>query len=167
MSAILQRVFRAICVLFLAAHGVGVAMPKPAMACNLCSCSVSTTSVSFGTYDPTSAVPKDTSGTVAVNCTGLVSLFGSVEISASAGSSGDATQRTLRQGANSLNYNLYVDAARTVVFGNGTTGTQTITSPLNGLLIFGQSSVIYGRIPARQRPAAGSYSDTVVITIVY
>jgi hypothetical protein len=43
------------------------------------------------------------------------------------------------RGVNSLNYNLYADPARSIVFGDGTAGTQTITRPLNGLLIFGQS----------------------------
>ncbi len=163
----LARLVRLVAVLLAVGLATGIALPGPARACTLCSCSVSTTGVSFGTYDPTSAAPGDASGTVAVNCTGVVSLFGSVEISASAGASGNAAQRSLRQGAEALNYNLYVDPARSVVFGNGAGGTQTITAPLNGLLLFNQNAPIYGRIPARQWARTGSYSDTIVITIVY
>lgn len=146
---------------------IGIAAPSPALACTLCSCTATATNIAFGTYDPTSSTPSDTSGTVTVNCTGLVSLFGSVDIASSAGSSGNAAQRTLRQGTNTLNYNLYVNGARTIVFGDGSAGTQKITTPLNGLLFFGQSVFIYGRVPARQWARSGSYSDAVVITIAY
>lgn len=146
---------------------IGVAAPSPALACTLCSCTATATNIAFGAYDPTSSTPSDTSGTVTVNCTGLVSLFGSIDIASSAGSSGNAAQRTLRQGTNTLNYNLYVNGARTIVFGDGSAGTQKITTPLNGLLFFGQSVFIYGRVPARQWARSGSYSDAVVITIAY
>lgn len=167
MTLKIPRVFRTLAALLVASVATGVAAPSPALACTLCSCSASATSVSFGTYDPTSAAPDDTSATVRVDCTGVVALLGSVTISASAGASGNAAQRAMRQAANSLDYNLYINPARTVVFGNGSSGTQTITAPLNGLLIFGQSAFIYGRIPARQWASPGTYSDTIVITVTY
>lgn len=167
MNQSFARNVRLSAMFFTGLPAIGIAAPSPALACTLCSCTATATNIAFGTYDPTSSAPSDTSGTVTVNCTGLVSLFGSVDIASSAGSSGNAAQRTLRQGTNTLNYNLYVNAARTIVFGDGSAGTQTITTPLNGLLIFGQSAFIYGRMPARQWGGAGSYSDTVVITISY
>lgn len=159
--------FRLIAALLVSALAFGIAAPSPAFACTLCSCSATASGASFGTYDPTSPAPTDTSGTVRINCTGLLALFGTVDISASAGASGNAAQRTMRQGTNTLNYNLYVDAPRSIVFGNGAAGTQRITTPLNGLLIFSQNAFFYGRIPARQWARAGNYSDTIIITIVY
>lgn len=167
MTITFAQLFRGLAALLVAAVAFGIAAPEPARACTLCSCSATTTNASFGTYDPTAPAPTDTSGTITVSCTGLVSLFGTVEIGASAGSSGNVVQRTMRQGVNSLNYNLYVDPARSIVFGNGTSGSQTITQPLNGLLIFGESVFFYGRIPARQWVRAGNYTDSVVITITY
>ena len=167
MTLNLVRSFRLFAALIASALAFGLAAPSPAFACTLCSCSVTTSNASFGTYNPTSPAPTDTSGTVTVNCTGLVSLFGSVDITASAGASGNLAQRTMKQGTNALNYNLYVDATRTIVFGNGTAGTQKITTPLNGLLIFGQSATFYGRIPARQWTKSGTYSDTIIVTITY
>lgn len=167
MTITFLRLFRVLATLLVAALALGISVPRPAHACTLCSCSATATSTSFGTYDPTATAPTDTSGTVSVNCTGVVALLGTVEVAASAGSSGNVAQRTMRQGVNSLNYNLYVNPARSIVFGDGTAGTQTITRPLNGLLIFGQTVFFYGRIPARQWARAGTYTDSIVITVTY
>lgn len=145
----------------------GFLFPGPAHACTLCSCSATTSDVNFGAYDPNGPAPTDTSGTITVNCTGVLALFGSVEAAASPGSSGNTAQRTMRQGGDSLAYNLYVDSARTVVFGDGNSGTATLVAPLNGLLIFNQSLPFYARLPARQWTRAGTYSDNIVITITY
>lgn len=147
-----------------AAHLAGT---TPAQACTLCSCSASTPNVSFGTYDATAAAPDDTVGTISVDCTGLIALLGTIEISASPGSSGNAMARTMRQGQDRLDYNLFVDPARTLVFGNGAGGTRTIVAPLNGLLIFRQAVPVFGRIPPRQKVRAGNYADSIVITVVF
>lgn len=161
------RLFNALAALLVGSLAVGLTAPTPARACTLCSCSATTTGVNFGSYDPTVTSPNDASGTVTINCTGVVALFGTVEVAASPGSSGVAAQRTMRSGGNALNYNLYVDPARSIIFGNGTGGTQRITRPLNGLLVFGQSVFFYGRIPPRQWARAGTHTDSIVITITY
>ncbi|MCU0948481.1 MAG: spore coat U domain-containing protein [Porphyrobacter sp.] len=144
-----------------------LAFPGAAQACSLCSCSASTAGVSFGVYDANAPTPDDSVGTVTIDCTGLIALLGSIEVSASPGSSGHAAARTMRNGADQLSYNLFVDPARTVVFGNGAGGTQTITAPLNGLLIFRQAVLIFGRVAARQRVRPGNYSDSIIITVTY
>jgi len=81
-------------------------------------------------------------------------------------------------GANMLQYNLYLNAARTTVFGDGSGGTQTATC-VTGITAFGcvgsnpsgpgrrATLPFYGRIPAGQDAAAGLYSDTVQVTIVF
>lgn len=167
MTITFAHLFRVLAVLLVAGLAFGITQAPPAQACTLCSCSVATTNANFGTYDPTAAAPTDTAGTVTINCTGLVALLGTVEVAASAGSSGNVAQRTMRQGVNSLNYNLYVDPARSIVFGNGTAGSQTIRRPLNGLLIFGQSVSYFGRVPARQWARVGRYTDSIIITVTY
>lgn len=149
------------------ALAAGIALATPAWACTLCSCSASSTSMSFGSYDPTSPSPKDSSATISIDCSGLVALFGSVEIQLSPGVSGSATARKMAQGSSQLSYNLYTDNARSSIWGNGSGGTLDIVTALNGLLLFGTSATAYGRIPARQWVKAGSYSDNVVVTIIY
>lgn len=142
-------------------------LPTPAAACTLCSCTSSVTSLSFGDYDPVSPVPKDATALVSVDCTGLVSLFGQIEVRASAGVSGDKLQRTLVRGGSVLRYNIYANSARSQVLADGLQGTTTITSPLNGLLFFSTSVPLYGRIQPNQWVSTGTYTDTVVISVEY
>ncbi|KEQ52683.1 spore coat U domain-containing protein [Sphingobium chlorophenolicum] len=144
-----------------------MAVATPARACTLCTCSASTTGISFGGYDPTSPVPKDGAGSVTLSCTGLVSLAGTIDIAISPGSSGDALARRMTQGGAALNYNLYTSASRTTVWGTGSGGTGIVSAPLNGLLSFSQTVQVYGQIPAGQWPQAGPYSDSVIVTITY
>lgn len=151
----------------LAALIISLAVPSQAAACTLCSCSASASGISFGSYDPSASGPNDTSGTVTLNCTGVVSLMGTIDIAASPGTSGDATARQLAQGADRLNYNLYTDSSRTSIWGTGANGTSTVTATLNGLLLFSQSVTVYGRIPAHQWARTGAYADSVIVTITY
>lgn len=143
------------------------AISSPAQACTLCSCSASTSGISFGAYDANGSLPSDTVGNVTVDCTGLIALLGAIEVSASPGSSGNAAARSMQRGPDRLAYNLFVDPARTLVFGNGAGGTRTITAPLNGLLIFRQAVLVFGRIPPRQRVRPGAYADSIIITVTY
>ncbi len=133
-------------------------------------CSVSANSVSFGSYTYTSPSPTDTTGNVRVSCSlgGFVSLFISYEIAFSTGNSGSYSPRTLAFGGNNLPYNLYTNAARNNVWGDGTGGTSTISDGyLLGLFTVVRDYTVYGRIPAAQNTPAGSYADTIIVTITY
>lgn len=152
---------------WLAAIVVGLAISSPAAACTLCSCTASTSGISFGSYDPGASSPNDISGTVTLNCTGVVSLMGTIDIAASPGTSGNAAARQMAQGADRLNYNLYTDSSRTSIWGTGAGGTSTMTATLNGLLVFSQSVTVYGRLPAHQWARTGAYADSVIVTITY
>jgi spore coat protein U-like protein len=142
-------------------------LPAAAEACTLCSCTTSVSSLSFGNYDPVSATPRDSTALVSVDCTGLVSLFGLIDIRASAGSSGNQLQRQMRRNGSGLDYNIYADAARTQILGDGQQGTTTVTASLNGLLFFSTSAPLYGRVAQNQWVPSGTYSDTIVITVQY
>jgi spore coat protein U-like protein len=66
-------------------------------------------------------------------------------------------------GAGIIGYQLYRDAARTLVWGNGTTGTvQSGTG--NGAA---QTIPVYARIPVQATPAPGTYEDTITVTLTY
>jgi spore coat protein U-like protein len=68
-------------------------------------------------------------------------------------------------GGNRLDYNLYLDAARTIVWGDGTNGTATYTAtPIDGQVV---SIPVYGRIPPRQNVAAGSYGATIRVQLLF
>ena len=126
-------------------------------------CTISTTAVSFGTYNVFSGSPNDATGQVTFRCSPpLPSL---VTIQLDKGGSSSFNPRQMRQGTETLNYNLYLDSTRTTIWGDGTGGTQTYTqtSPPASA----QNANIYGRIPAAQDVSAGTYSATVTATIFF
>lgn len=124
-------------------------------------CSISTTGVAFGTYDVFSPSPRTSTGTVTYSCTaGLL-----IRIELGTGSSGNFTARTLGNGVDSLLYNLYMDGGYATVWGNGSGGTGVYTT----IAALGPPTnlTVYGRVPAVQNVSIGSYSDTVIATIVF
>jgi spore coat protein U-like protein len=66
-------------------------------------------------------------------------------------------------GSNFINYALYRDSARTANWGN-TVGTDTVSGTGTGA---NQSLTVYGRVPAQTTPVAGTYTDTIVVTVTY
>jgi spore coat protein U-like protein len=125
-------------------------------------CTISTTSVSFGSYDVFSSTPTDSTGTVSYRCSGNAP---SVLITLNKGSSATFNPRTLKSGANVLTYNLFTDAARTSIWGDGTGSTTFYqkSPPPNNTMV---NVTVYGRIPAAQDVGASpSYTDSVTATI--
>ena len=125
------------------------------------SCTISVTSVAFGTYNVFTTSADDSTGTITYRCNATAA---NISISLSDGSSSTFSPRTLRKGSEILSYNLYMNAARTNIWGNGTGGTSVYTraNPPNNSNV---NLTIYGRIPAQQDVSAGNYSDTVSAVI--
>jgi spore coat protein U-like protein len=124
-------------------------------------CSIGTTPVAFGDYNVLAASPKTTTGTVTYQCTLGVNII----VTLSRGSSSTFNPRTLRNGAEVLNYNLYREATFQTIWGDGTGGSQTYTA-LAALLV-PVNVTVYAQLPAGQNVAAGGYSDSVVATIIF
>lgn len=135
-------------------------------------CTVSASGPNFGVYNPLSASPTLSNGSVTATCT-LVSggtTTVSLTSSYSIGSGTSYAARTLRSGTNNLNYNPYYYAAFTQNRGHGTGGSKQGGATLTvsrGSPTVSTTSVIYGRIPAGQDVAPGLYTDTIVVTITY
>ena len=139
------------------------------------SCSVAATGVSFGAYDISLATPDDSTGDVTVTCTyvppgGATGV--NIQASLSTGVSGSYSPRQMAFGPARLNYNLYRDAARTSIWGNGLSGTGIAADSFtvgpgvgNGTRI--AQFPVYGRVPALQPVAMGGYSDTIVVTVTF
>src|SRR5262249_25524178 len=85
-----------------------------------------------------------------------------------AGGSGSIGARTMAKVGGTLAYQLYTDSARTTVFGDGTGGSSTVAVSGTGYATPANVTV-YGRVLAAAAGAApvGSYTDTVVVTIVF
>lgn len=119
--------------------------------------------VSFGAYNIFSSTPLDSTGSITYLCETGMAAFVTIDISA--GSSGVYSTRTLQNGTATLDYNLYLSATRTgAPWGDGAGATDHY-GPVLVELGTPATVTIYGRIPALQNAAAGSYTDTVVVTI--
>jgi spore coat protein U-like protein len=123
------------------------------------SCSVSATPIAFGIYDVFRTTPTDGVGTITVSCNQSWVI---ARISLSTGQSGTYAARLMRGAGDVLRYNLYRNAHRTTVWGDGT-GTTSVAYVLGPTAALN----VYGRIPSDQDPAAGTYADNVTVSIDY
>jgi len=127
------------------------------------SCTVSSSGVNFGSFSPLTDTSVDSTGSITVNCTEVSSY----SITLSTGS-GTYSQRRMVAGGYYLYYNLYRDAAFQQIWGDGNSGSYTVSlnDPVNS-----QNNLhpIYGRIPLSSQRAAhvGTYSDTITVTVSY
>jgi len=128
-------------------------------------CSLTTSAVNFGSYDPIVV-----NVTAALNATGSVTdtcsngLSGTITLDQGLDPSGGSTAavpaRQMRNGAAILGYFLYSDSARSVPWGStgvSITGTGAASTPI----------LVYDQIPGGQNAAAGSYADTVTVTVTF
>ncbi len=140
------------------------------------SLSVSTSPVLFGAYDTLS--PSDNTagqGEVAVTYVAGPTppnppITYAITISASP-NSGSINPRTMKQSpgsSDSLNYNVYTDAARTIIWNNAITGgADTVVLTLKRNDPQPQRTPIYGRIAALQDVGVGTYNDSLTVTITW
>jgi len=137
--------------------GVGAAPGK--------SCEVSGASVNFGLYNPLSPGALDTTGSLTLECSGRVRADLSVGVGTGVGASYASGRVLMRSpGPGKLSYNLYADAARTQILGDGTHGSKKLKVSGNKTVML----PIYARMPAQQAQAVpGSYMDVVIVTVSY
>lgn len=129
------------------------------------SCTVTATDLAFGVYDA-GAGNLDGTSTITATCTaGTGYDIGLDAGSNSANASG--TTRAMDDGGSSyLEYELYSDSSRSVIWGNDV-GTDTVNNP--SATGGDNAHTVYGQIPAGQydASAATSYSDTINVTVTY
>jgi spore coat protein U-like protein len=135
-------------------------------------CSVTTPGLAFGNYDASLTGPTDVAANLTVNCTRafLDPWNVSYTLALSRGTSGSYAQRWMSSGPSQLNYNLYRDASRSQVWGDGTASTGVVNGSMRfNFFQFSNSAsyTAYGRIPAGQSVNPGSYADSIVVTITF
>ncbi|WP_277968048.1 Csu type fimbrial protein [Sphingomonas echinoides] len=121
-------------------------------------CAIAANPLAFGTY---SSNQLDAATTIGVNCTNTTTY--SVSLDTGSGTGATVAQRKMSNGAQTLTYTVYSDAARSTLWGS-TINTNTVAGTGTGS---SQSLNVYGRIPAGQLPTPGAYSDTLTATITY
>jgi spore coat protein U-like protein len=125
-----------------------------------CTIGATPTDVDFGTQTRTTAAGNtDTSGSLSVNC----SAGTPYTIALNGGLNADGTSRGMLAGANRAPYQLHQDAARTTLWGDGTTFGTVLGGTGTGAA---QTVTIYGRLTSLNFPA-GTYADTVTATVTY
>ncbi len=129
-------------------------------------CYVSGTTLDFGSgLDPIAGtVPVDTSATMTVRCTQTTPWTVSLDAGLNAGGPTVFAARRMVNAGHTLAYQLYTDAARTTIWGNGSGGTATTSGTGTGGT---QSLTVYGRLPALSGAVPGTYADTVTVTVTY
>lgn len=131
-------------------------------------CGVSPQGVNFGAYSARNASPTDSIGAIKVSCRGTVGDSVSYTVALSSGASGSFLVRTMNGAAAALSYNLYTDAARSTVWGDGTGNSHAITDGY-ALTAVGVTRTypVYGRLFVGQNVAVGSYADSISVTVTF
>ncbi len=111
----------------------------------------------FGTYNPLSFTDHQAQTSVSVRCIALANI----RVLLGPGLTGNVSDRNMQRNGVNLPYGLYIDAARTTPWGNGTGGTSVVTRFVFFISDF--TLPIYGSIPARQNIPVGFYSDSVTV----
>lgn len=131
-------------------------------------CSVTAVTLGFGNLSAFKATPADTTGNVAVTCMGKVGEGVVYSIALNAGGGGFPVRRLMGASGYQLNYNIYTNAARTLVWGDGSSGTLVV----NDAYTLASPSItrnypVYGRIFSSQKALVGSYADAIVVTLTF
>ena len=125
-------------------------------------CAVAASDLAFGNYTAGSGSPVTASTTVSVTCTTALAYTIALD---GGQTTSDVNARAMTDGAaHNLSYGLYTTNGYATVWGDGSAGTSTVAGTGNGAA---QAVTVYGRIPASQFVAAGSYTDRVTVTVNY
>lgn len=135
-------------------------------------CYITAPNMNFGTYNIFSTAALTSTMTFTLSCGngwnghGKQTTGSTISITFGTGSSGTYTNRTLSNGTDTLDYNLYADAAHTEVLGDGSNNTFYFAgyAPNSS---FSASGTVYGLLPAQQNVSPGTYNDVVMITLTY
>jgi spore coat protein U-like protein len=127
----------------------------------IANCSIDTTVVAMGNYDPAVAnasTPLDGTGAVTITCTKGTSPT----IGLDTGSHASGSTRRMTDGSEFLTYELYQNMGRTTVWGNSGGDLYSASAAPNNQA---RSITVFGRVAAGQDVSVGSYADTVVATV--
>jgi spore coat protein U-like protein len=122
-------------------------------------CTPTSVGISFGTF---SGSQVTNIGSIGLTCSGNGNVTFAVTLSTG---SGTYTTRLLKNGAPSLQYNLYRDAAFTQVWGDGTGGSNAVPGSINVNSAQIVTLPLYAKLPGQAIPGQGGYGDTITVTV--
>ena len=134
-------------------------------------CTATASALAFGAYDTLLSLDDDSTATVTVTCTPGVSasLTSNYTISIAGSGTGGDTIRSASYAGSRLYYQVYSDAGRTAVWGNGgaTPGVASSVTSLSAALPAVRVHTVYARAPSGQRTKPGTYVGTLLVTVDY
>jgi spore coat protein U-like protein len=129
-------------------------------------CTIETRPLSFGNFDPEANADLDAVAQVIYTCDQHASK---IRIEMTTGAGNQFTPRHMyASGVDALDYNIYLDATRQTIWGQGLYGTDVYfeSNPPNGTPVIVPA---YGRIFARQSPSPppGQYLDVLTVRVLF
>lgn len=128
---------------------------------NTCTISTTVSDLDFGTAQLLTA-NTDNQTSFAVTCTNGLPYTMGLSAGAQPSSPGVTTTRRMTGAGQFVSYDLFQDSGRTTHWGNA--GADLKSANGTGAA---QPYDVFGRVPAQTTPAAGSYLDTVRLTVTY
>lgn len=118
-------------------------------------CGINAGKMNFGVFSLPNAAVINAQTAIYVKCTNALPYT----VTLSKGNSGDFALRRMGSSPNKIDYNIYRDSARTLIWGDNTGGYSGVSETGNGNQ---QTHTAYARMPALQASIApGSYVDTI------
>jgi len=133
-------------------------------------CTISSTNIAFGNYDPTGATAVTAQGAVTAKCTkgDAVSVALDQGKNPTGASTAAVPARQMVNGTNLLPYHIYIAASpSTTEWGTGTVGTNEPAAQTSASVSTALTFTTYGSLPAGADVPAGAYSDTVTATVTF
>ena len=124
-------------------------------------CFVSASPLNFGNNVGLLTTAVNATTTLGVQCSNGTPY--NVGLNGGQNSGGNINARRMVLGANSIAYQLYQNSARSTVWGN-TISNNTVAGTGSGNT---QSLTVYGSVPAQTTPPAGTYNDTIIVSVTY
>jgi spore coat protein U-like protein len=127
-------------------------------------CTLSASGVNFGVYNPAASSATYADGLVTLQCS--ANEAGKPFTIALTAGGGSYSNRSMASGGLSLAYQLYLDAAHSQIWGDGSGGSGLIqgTIPRQPRQT---NYPVYGRIAPGLTAAPGVYTDLIVVTLSY
>jgi spore coat protein U-like protein len=136
-------------------------------------CTVDVRPLSFGYYDPLAGAPLDAVSQVIYVCGNLDDRAKpengnkAIRIEMTTGTAGQFTPRYMSAGpTDHLEYNIYLDATRTTIWGQGAFGTDVYidSNPPNKTSV---TVPVFGRVRQLQDVPEGQYVDVLTVRILF
>lgn len=122
-------------------------------------CEIDVLPLQFGAINPLHASATDSATSLTVTCEIATSYTVALD-----NGGGSVADRRMQSASGVLAYNLYTDASRNLIWGDGTAGTLTVAGSDDGT---SATHTIYARVPAQPQAEPGAYADAIVVTVSF